>query len=285
MPFRPSAVACSKKPSSTLWLARQARDPYVRQRNVPSRSSSPQYPGHGLASYRSRAAFKLLEIDQKYQFLAQRSVRIILDLGAAPGGWSQVAAQKLGWAKYGLKKGDEGVSWTGKNGANWSDTSSSSPYSNWDASDDEMIKSSELGRGRGLIVAVDLLPMAPIPGVQSLQADVFAPETDALIRSILHSQSQSKADVILCDMASNATGNPLHDIQASLDICTSVLAFSERHLGEAGVLLIKHFVHPLLHHFRHEQLDQRFRDVRFIKPAASRDESKEGYFLCRGWKM
>ncbi|KAJ6589080.1 ribosomal RNA large subunit methyltransferase J [Mycena capillaripes] len=274
MPFRPSAIVCAKKPSSTVWLARQARDPYVRLRSSPGSS-----PDASLAasSYRSRSAFKLLEMDEKWHFLANRDVQVVLDLGSAPGGWSQVVAQKLGW---------ERESWSSPRPPN----GDAADYNPLDISD------AEPARGRGTIVAVDLLSMTPISGVHFLQADFLASDTEARIRDIVARQaprgSAGKADVILCDMASNSTGNAFHDIESSLAICTSVFEFTKRHMRSAqsigrdmgGVLLMKHFVHPLLHMFRKEHLERSFADVRYVKPNASRTESKEAYFLCRGWK-
>ncbi|KAF7293189.1 RNA methyltransferase [Mycena chlorophos] len=285
MGFRPTLARSSKK-SSTQWLARQARDPFVRQRNVPlaAQPKERNRTAADFATYRSRAAFKLLEIEEKYKFLAPHDVRIVVDLGAAPGGWSQVAAKKLGWVER------PRVQQARLPAGTWSDTS---PYADWDASvESDMRMNRELGRGRGMIVALDLLPMSPIPGVQFLQQDIFAPETDALLQRMIAKHSTSgKADVILCDMAANATGNSSRDIEASLDICKAVFAFSECHLrSEAsigrefgGVLLIKHFVHERVNRFRDEVLATKFRKVTFAKPAASRAESKEGYFLCRGW--
>ncbi|KAF7361286.1 Ribosomal RNA large subunit methyltransferase E [Mycena sanguinolenta] len=270
MAFRPSAILSTKKSSSKVWLARQARDPYVKLR---ASSETPDI------SYRSRSAFKLLEMDEKWHFLTPRDVKVVVDLGSAPGGWSQVVAQKLGWDKTPAPRENDALrdSWSAIN-----------PL---DISDPGLELS---GRGRGTIVAVDLLRMNPIPGVQFVQADFLAPDTESLIHGLVARQvgEQGRTDVILCDMAGNSTGNTFHDIESSLAICTSVFEFTKRHIRSAesvgrelgGVLLIKHFAHPLLHHFRTQHLVPNFNDVRYLKPNASRTESKEGYFLCRGWK-
>ncbi len=87
MPHPTSPLFLSHKlaPSSRAWLARQLRDPYVK-----ARLSWP-------LNYRSRSAFKLLELDARWHFLGHPDVRTVVDLGAAPGGWSQVAAGKMGW--------------------------------------------------------------------------------------------------------------------------------------------------------------------------------------------
>ncbi|KAF8170734.1 ribosomal RNA methyltransferase FtsJ domain-containing protein [Mycena galopus ATCC 62051] len=267
MAFRASAVVCTKKSSSKVWLARQARDPYVKLR------ASSEAPN---TSYRSRSAFKLLEMDEKWRFLTPRDVDVVIDLGAAPGGWSQVVAQKLEW---------DGSPAPRENTVLRDGWSAVDPL---DISGDDSWRS----RGRGIIVAVDLLRMSPIPGVQFLQADFLAPETEALVRDLLPDRNTPRADVILSDMAGNSTGNMFHDIESSLAICGSVFEFAKRHLRSAqsvgremgGVLLMKHFAHPLLHQFRTHQLEPNFNDVKYIKPDASRKESKEGYFLCRGWK-
>lgn len=78
-------VLSAKSKSSKTWLARQSHDPYVKKRSA-----------SGLLSFRARSAFKLLELDEQWK-LFRPDVRSVVDLGAAPGGWSQVAAMKLGW--------------------------------------------------------------------------------------------------------------------------------------------------------------------------------------------
>jgi len=299
MLFRPSAIVCANKPSSTLWLARQARDPYVRLRSSPS----------GGLAYRSRSAFKLLEMNDKWamRFLDFPDVRVVLDLGSAPGGWSQVAARKLGWdpqparmreAKTPYPRADGSERDTGSCSARARPPSrDNDPPGNANPVDiSDFENHAGMGLGRGTIIAVDLLRMTPIPGVQFIQADFLAADTEELIRSIIAHQTgdggDAKADVVLCDMAANLTGTHYHDMEASLTICTSVLEFCKRHMRSAesigrplgGVLLMKHFVHPALHVFRTEMLATHFTDVRFLKPRASRAESSEGYFICRGWK-
>ncbi|EDR09996.1 RNA methyltransferase [Laccaria bicolor S238N-H82] len=245
MSFRPSATNLSSlRSSSKSWIARQARDPYVKKR-----LSDP-------ASYRSRSAFKLLEInDQWDSFLTKPDVKAVVDLGAAPGGWSQV------------------------------------PYDPLNI--DDLEPSSAL-TGRGTIVAVDLLKMQPIHGVHAIQADFLAAETERRIHNLLSVKGnlECKADIILSDIAANASGNDVHDIESSLEICEAVFCFARQYLRSAerigrrrgGVLLMKHFEHPLLQKFRVEKLLPNFHDVRYIKPDSSRSASREGYFLCQGWK-
>ena len=126
--------------SSKLWLQRQLNDPYVARAR-----------DEGL---RSRAAFKLIEIDDKHRLL-KPGARVV-DLGAAPGGWSQVAAKRTG-----------------------------------------------AGEGRGRAVAIDLLDLAPLAGVEFLQRDFLDPGAPDAIKALLG----GPADVVLSDMAANATGH------------------------------------------------------------------------------
>src|ERR1700680_1287754 len=127
-----------RKHSSRQWLVRQLNDPYVK------RAKS--------EGYRSRAAYKLAEIDDKAKFL-KRGARV-LDLGAAPGGWSQIALERA-------------------------------------------------GAGKGRVVAIDVLDMDPIPGVEFLRLDFLDEQAPERLKVMLG----GPADVVLCDMAANATGH------------------------------------------------------------------------------
>jgi len=283
----PRSAGKSLSPSSKQWLARHFDDPYVRQR-----LSHP-------ASYRSRSAFKLLEIDDRHRrFLRAPDVRAVVDLGAAPGGWSQVVAGFMGWPgeagghgararrrRTNQSKGNDGR-WGLRVDARselWSDTAHRA---------EEEIESR--GEGRGVVVAVDRLRITPIPGVHTLQADFLAPETALMLEAIMRAKANpdGKADVILSDMAANATGNRTHDTQDSLDICHAVWDFTSKHLRTAqsvgrragGVLLLKHFDHPELHEFRKFHLNPNFHNVLYMKPDSSRAASREGYWLCFGFK-
>jgi 23S rRNA (uridine2552-2'-O)-methyltransferase len=209
----------SLSPSSKQWLARHFDDPYVRKR-----LSHP-------SQYRSRSAFKLLEIDDRYRrFLRARDVHAVVDLGAAPGGWSQVVAGFMGW---------QGEAWAHARTKRRSDEgdgrwglSLDAPSERW--SDSAGGADVETG-GRGVVIAVDRLRIAPMLGVHTLQADFLAPETASLVEAIICAKANpdGKADVILSDMAANATGNRTHDTQDSLDICHAVWDFATRHLRTA----------------------------------------------------
>ncbi|KAL0948181.1 hypothetical protein HGRIS_010792 [Hohenbuehelia grisea] len=317
MAFRQSVPLWkSVTPSSRAWIARQYRDPYVR-----NRLSDP-------AAYRSRSAFKLLEIDEAFSFLTKPHVQSVVDLGAAPGGWSQVVAGKLGWTVDSLDalpstSIDPLSAEEPSNSATWSELSSDVGRGQAEITDPEesvriparwtkkrapkVLKPQEvlhsydpLGiddevyEGRGNIVAVDLLNMQPIRGVHTLQHDFLSSRAEALIKSLLtvRENPEGRADIILSDMAANMTGNTTRDTESSLEICEAVFAFAHRNIRSAasigkrrgGTLLIKHFVHPLLQDFREKYLERNFYDVKYIKPKASRSESSEAYWLCQGWK-
>ncbi|KAG6900017.1 hypothetical protein C0993_004200 [Termitomyces sp. T159_Od127] len=269
-----SAVLAKTKSSSTAWLSRQLRDPYVKQR-----LSDPRF-------YRSRSAFKLLEIDNDCgNFLTKPDIDAVIDLGAAPGGWSQVVAGKLGWDQPGSEfptghSDRPDVSWSAPKHRNSEVLSSYDPLNI-----DDIFTTTKSKMGRGTIVAVDLLRMQPIHGVHCIQADFLSPEAEISIRDLLrmNGNPEGKVDVILSDMAANASGNHTADIESSLDICHAVLKFAKQHLrtieeigrSRGGVLLIKHFQDPLLHKFRKKLLEPCFNDVKFVKPDSSRSESSE----------
>lgn len=246
MVFRPTLPLLSHKlpPSSRAWLARQFRDPYVK-----ARLSSP-------INYRSRSAFKLVELDNKWRILSCKDVNTVIDLGAAPGGWSQVAAGKLGWGTwdvpqarvlkpslapsgFGLKKEakrgarkripDEEDDWSGAEvEAAPQEDVFEDPFQ-----DDPTMLPPAVGRGQ--VIAVDLLRMEPIPGVRSFQMDFLSSSAEKYIDALLRSKhgSDGKAEVILSDMAANFTGNTIADTEASIAICEKVFAFAQRRLRTA----------------------------------------------------
>ena len=209
------------------------------------------------AAYRSRSAFKLLEIDERHQFLTERDVNVVVDLGAAPGGWSQVVAGKFGWnseiphSSRDIAKG-KGLKPEGLESL-WSDSCSLPPpvkepkLKRKDTSPtldefdplniDNLDSNPHSGQmGRGSIIAVDLLNILPIPGVQTVMGDFLAEGTEQIIRGLLFNANnrQAKADVILSDMAANTSGNDAHDSQSSLEICEAVFDFATRNLRTAN---------------------------------------------------
>src|SRR5277367_6492071 len=199
-----------RKISSQHWLERQLNDPYVREAKA--------------KGYRSRAAFKLVELDRKFRVL-KKGARV-LDLGAAPGGWTQVAAAR---------------------GAH--------------------------------VVAMDILPMDPIAGAEVLELDMLDPKTPQRLKDALG----GPADLVLTDMAAPTTGHRATDhirtitlLEAALDLADEVLAPGGAFIGKVfqggaeGVLLAR--------------IKKAFREVRHVKPPASRAESVELYLVATGFR-
>jgi 23S rRNA (uridine2552-2'-O)-methyltransferase len=204
-----------RKLSSKLWLERQLNDPYVARAKR-----------EGL---RSRAAFKLSEIDDKARFL-KKGARVI-DLGAAPGGWSQVAAKRV------------------------------------DAPN------------RGRVVAIDVLAMDPLPGVEFTRLDFLDPSAPAKLKTMLG----GAADVVLSDMAANATGHRKTDHIKIVALVEAAGEFAREVLAPGGSFLAKVLqggteVELLA------ALKRDFANVRHVKPAASRSDSAELYLLATGFR-
>ncbi len=206
-----------RKHSSKLWLERQLNDPYVAKAK--------------REGYRSRAAYKLIEIDDKYRLL--KPGMTVVDLGAAPGGWSQIAAQRVGAAE-----------------------------------------------GKGKVVAIDLLEMGEIPGVQFAQLDFHADDAPAKLRAML---GGGRADVVLSDMAANTTGHRKTDQLRIVGLVEIAAAFAAEILNPGGAFLAKVFQSgadaELL-----AQLKRDFAVVKHVKPAASRQDSSERYVLATGFR-
>ena len=244
-----TALSRGLPPSSRAWLARQFRDPYVRQR-----FSDP-------AAYRSRAAFKLLELEQKWgQFLSRSDVRVVVDLGAAPGGWAQVVAGKLGWTDdrerqlRDQRRALEGSGYGLKHNVKLE------KLGTWSSPPDQPDENGPHARPvqKGMVIAVDLLPILPLPGVHTLKVDFLTPYAEKLIKDLLTSDDNldGKVDVVLSDMAPNISGNRIHDIESSLEIAHAAFRFAKENLRTAkkigrakgGVLVCVHSLsHRLLH--------------------------------------
>ncbi|KAF7760852.1 hypothetical protein Agabi119p4_10261 [Agaricus bisporus var. burnettii] len=308
--MQPTKILHSVSPSSRAWLARQNSDPYVKKRYM-----SPTV-------YRSRSAYKLIEIDDKYKILSNSNVHAVVDLGAAPGGWSQVVAQRLGWDEsakepptklkgYGYGKHRESAiqkhgTWSTpklvdlkqkeslkRKGKGKSEVAEPDVFDPLNIDTIDVYPNPTVGHGK--IVAVDILPMQPIHGVFDFQGDFLKSTTHEQIRQLLSTDPDNphgKVDVVLSDISPNITGQKMRDTQQSLDVCESVFRFAMGHLRApeeynddlSGVLLVKFFYHQLLQEFCETMLSPRFNDVRIVKPQASRKDSEEAYFLCRGWK-
>ena len=202
--------------SSTLWLERQLNDPYVARAK--------------REGYRSRAAYKLIEMDDRYH-LFKPGGRIV-DLGAAPGGWSQVAAAH--------------------------------------------VKAKE---GKGKVVAVDLLDMEAVDGVEFAVKDFNDPDAPEFIKTMLGGD----ADGVMSDMAANATGHRATDHLRIVALAELAADFACDVLAEGGFFIAK-----VLQGGTEGQLLARlkrdFATVRHVKPAASRAGSAELYVLATGFR-
>ncbi|UWU73590.1 RlmE family RNA methyltransferase [Bradyrhizobium huanghuaihaiense] len=205
-----------RKLSSKLWLERQLNDPYVAKAKA--------------AGYRSRAAFKLLEMDDKFRLL--KPGMAVVDLGAAPGGWSQIAAKRVGSVD-----------------------------------------------GKGKVVAIDLLEMPEIPGVDFAQLDFMDNDAPEKLTAMLG----GGADVVMSDMAANTTGHRKTDQLRIVGLVETAAAFACDVLKPGGAFLAKTFQSgadaDLL-----AQLKRDFATVRHVKPAASRQDSSERYVLATGFR-
>jgi 23S rRNA (uridine2552-2'-O)-methyltransferase len=215
----------SKKPrtqSSRAWLERQLNDPYVAAAR--------------REGYRSRAAYKLAEIDDRFRVL--KPGRRVVDLGAAPGGWSQVAAER--------------------------------------------VHASAEGRGptQGQVVAIDLLPMEPITGVEIIHLDFMDPAAPDRLKAALRS---GRADVVLSDMAAQGTGHARTDHLRIIGLAEAAAEFACEVLEEGGAFVCKVFQggaeRGLL-----DRLKRAFATVRHVKPPASRAESAEMYVVATGFR-
>ena len=202
--------------ASKLWLERQLNDPYVARAKR-----------EGL---RSRAAFKLAEIDAKHHLL-KGGARVV-DLGAAPGGWSQLAAQRVAAAQ-----------------------------------------------GRGRVVAIDVLEMEPLAGVEFVQMDFLDPEAPERLTTMLG----GPADLVLSDMAANATGHRGTDHLKIMALAEAAAQFAHEILAPGGAFLCK-VLQGGTEASLLAALKRDFEKVRHVKPAASRPESAELYLLATGFR-
>ncbi len=205
----------SRKLSSKLWLERQLNDPYVARAKR-----------EGL---RSRAAYKLIEIDDKAHVL-KKGARVI-DLGAAPGGWSQVAAKRVG------------------------------------------------APGQGRVVAIDVLAMEPVAGVDFAQLDFL----DASAPQKLKAMLGGPADVVLSDMAANATGHRKTDHLKIVALVEAAADFAREALCPGGAFLAK-VLQGGAENALLGALKRDFASVKHVKPAASRSDSSELYLLATGFR-
>jgi len=201
--------------SSRQWLERQLNDPYVARAR--------------REGFRSRAAFKLIEIDDRHHILKD-GMRVV-DLGAAPGGWSQVAAKRVA-----------------------------------------------VNEGRGRVIAVDVLPMEAIAGVEVLELDFLDSAAPERLKTLV-----AGADLVLSDMAANATGHRATDHLKIMALVEAAADFAREVLEPGGAFLAK-VLQGGTEAALLAGLKRDFASVKHVKPAASRSDSAELYVLATGFR-
>lgn len=202
----------SRSKSSQRWLQEHFKDPYVKKAQA--------------EGYRSRAVFKLDELIERDDLL--KPGMTVVDLGAAPGGWSQLVNEKL--------------------------------------------------KNRGRIVALDILPMQGISGVDFICGDF---REDSVLAELEARLQGARVDLVLSDMAPNMSGVDLVDQARAMHLSELALDFASRWLKPGGDFLIKLF-HGVGFDDYVRNLRTAFTRVSIRKPKASRARSNEVYALARG---
>jgi 23S rRNA (uridine2552-2'-O)-methyltransferase len=220
-------IKTKSKKVDKAWLAGHVQDPYVKRA---------QQEG-----YRSRAAYKLEQIDEALGLV--RPGQVVVDLGSAPGAWSQVLRRRFAPKTAGV--------------------GGAAP-----------------GELRGTIVALDLLPMEPIEGVTFVQGDFRDDAVTAELEAVLGGRP---VDLVVSDMAPNLSGIESADAARIAHLVELALDFALRHLKPEGALVCKVF-HGSGYSQLVEAFKRSFRDVKAIKPKASRDRSAETFLVGRGPK-
>lgn len=217
--------------SSQRWLARHEKDEFVKRARQ--------------EGARSRAIYKLEQIDLRDHLL--RPGMTVVDLGAAPGGWSQYVKSRVG--------------------------------------------------ASGWVLALDILPMEAIPGVEFIEGDFTQqPVLDLLMERLrcadrpkrrgkqdADSDQGQKVDLVISDMAPNMSGVPSVDQARSIGLAELALDFADKALKPGGDLLIKTFQGAGFSEL-HARMRRRFGKLMSRKPPASRAESRELYLLGKGFK-
>ena len=199
----------ARSKTSKAWLREHVTDRYVREAK--------------REGYRSRAVYKLRELAERDRLI--RPGMTVVDLGAAPGGWAQVAAELVG--------------------------------------------------AKGRVLAVDILNMAPLPGVTFIHGDFREERTLQALEAQLQGR---RVDLVLSDMAPNISGIGLVDQARAQELAELALEFALKWLKPGGNLLVKTFQGEGFGELR-ERLRRRFRQVVTRKPQASRSRSSEIYLL------
>ena len=216
-------VKTKSKKVNKSWLNDHVNDPYVKLAQK--------------EGYRARAAYKLKEIDEALGLIKPGD--LVVDLGSAPGAWSQYVRRKLS---------PEGAA---------------------------------VGQLNGTIVALDILPMEPVEGVNFLQGDFREDEVLARLNEVMAGR---KADAVVSDMAPNLSGIESADAARISHLVELAVEFATAHLKPEGALVAKVF-----HGSGYSQLvklfKEHFRVVKPLKPKASRDKSSETFLVGIGLKL
>ncbi len=199
--------------SSRQWLQRQLNDPYVKQAQIDG--------------YRARAAYKLLQLNEQFK-LIKPNMRVV-DLGAAPGSWCQIAAKIVG--------------------------------------------------EKGQVIGLDLLPMDPMPDVTLIEGDFLSEEVYAQLKAAV----TGPVDVVLSDMAANASGMPSVDHLRVIALAEAAFEFAQDHLRPGGSFICKLFQGGAQQDLQ-QILLKAFTKVKYVKPAASRADSSEVYLVATGFR-
>ncbi|ARG96388.1 23S rRNA (uridine(2552)-2'-O)-methyltransferase RlmE [Legionella micdadei] len=201
--------------SSKRWLHEHFDDIYVKKAQA--------------EGYRSRAVYKLKEIDEKEHLL--KPGMTVVDLGAAPGGWTQYVTEKL--------------------------------------------------NGHGIIIALDILPMDALPGVNFIQGDF---REDSVLQELINLVPQHGVDLLLSDMAPNMSGTAAVDIPRAMYLAELAFDFASKMLKPGGAMLIKVF-HGAGFDELIKQARLKFKRVVVRKPSASRSRSRETYLLAKDYNL
>jgi len=220
-------IKTKSKKVNKAWLADHINDPYVKMAQ--------------REGYRARAAYKLKEIDETLSLI--KPGQIVVDLGAAPGAWSQYLRRRFAPKEAG-------------------------------------IGGAAVGQLNGSIIALDLIEVEPIEGVQFIQGDF---NEEAVLAALEAALAGRPVDLVLSDMAPNLSGIASSDAARVAHLVELALDFSLAHLRPEGALVVK-----LFHGSGYSQLvelfKKTFRVVRPIKPKASRDRSSETFLVGIGLK-
>lgn len=220
-------IQTKSKKVNKAWMHDHVTDPYVKLAQK--------------EGFRARAAYKLKEIDEELKLI--KPGQVVVDLGAAPGAWSQYLRRRFAPKE------------AGTGGA-------------------------AVGELNGTIIALDLLELEPIEGVQFIQGDF---REDVVLKQLEEALAGRVVDVVVSDMAPNLSGIASTDAARIEHLIELAIDFSRQHLRPEGALVAKVF-HGSGYSELVELFRQSFKKVKAIKPKASRDRSSETFLVGIGLK-